>query len=706
MLENEAKPKKKRASHAKKQFVYTQTFSSDIVLDDMLFGLLVRSPVQCGTVPEIELPELPEGVSFFSAKDIPGSNNVAVKNASTSIFADKEILYLGQPLGILVGPDEHQLNELLPSIGFSMDPLNIPMGLEFTDSFSADQLIANRSIIHGEPDSTFEKEEHKFEQTFSLDFVQPKVERNSCVVSYTGKQLHIYTNSQWAKHLRSTVAETLAINDSHILIHKTHQVNTKINDTWITSVTAAQIAVASFHLHKPVKLVYSLSEQETYIERIEPASIRFRTSCNNEGKITSLDICMLVNAGIINPFIQYILDRFVIAATGAYKIENLRIDAYAIKTNQPPLNCSFTWGDTQAFFAIENHIHYIANQLKIDINQIRKQNFLKPNDEDFYCKIDTSSVNEVIKKASIRRAFIDKESKTEQESSEYERRNSAYNLISESSSKNTHKHLRGIGLAVAHEGSCFLAEDLIRNKYSLETTLETDGSLSVKIFSPSEHLKTIWLRLIEKLLDIPSENVNFETDYSNTEEPEEPDVLSLNITVMTQLLKKCCMSLQKSRFRQPLPISIKKTFMPSRKKPWNTQDFCGQPFLATSWAAAVVEVEVNTVTYEISVRDVNIAIECGELLDEKSAISAVKTESAKLLTSFVEPNSLNIIYPKVSFIQSGENPKEIGSIIESILPAAFSSAVSQAIGVPVTNLPLQTDSIFNLLAQKEMPDEN
>lgn len=694
MPESDAKPKKttRKRSHSKKQFDYTDVYSSDIVLDDMLFGVLVRSPVQCGAVPEIELPELPEGVSFFSAKDIPGTNDVAVKAAHTSVFADTEILYCGQPIGILVGSDENKLNELLPSIGFSIDPLNIPFGLEFSESFSAEQLLANRSILYGEPDKVFAESKNQFEQTYRSDIKLPKEERNSCVVSFTGKQLHVYTNSQWASHLRKTVADTLNIKDEQIMIHKTHQVRTRINDTWISSVTAAQAAVASFLLHKPVKIVYSLSEQETYIERIEPASIRYRTSCNDDGTITSMDICILINAGIFNPFIQYILDRFVIAATGVYKTKNLRIDAYAIKSNYPPLNCSFNWGDSQASFAIESHLHCIAEKLGLDIDELKLKNMLKESDSSFYCLYKPLFIEETISKAA--------------EMSDYKRRNTAYQLLSSFPPATPQKRLRGIGLAVAQEGNCFLAEDMIRSKYSLETTLETDGSLSVKIYSPTDHLKIIWQKLIEKILEIPPENVHFDTDYSSTEEPAEPDVLSLNITIMTQLLKKCCTSLQKSRFRQPLPIYVKKAFMPSRKSTWNNDKFSGQPFQAASCVAAVVEVEVDTTTYEVTLRDVNIALECGELLDEKSAVSSVKTEASRIISNFVEPNSLNVVYPKVEFISSGEPPKEIGTIIEDVLPAAFSSAVSQALGIEVTELPMKTDSIFKLLSRKEAQNED
>ena len=48
-------------------------------------------------------------------------------------------------------------------------------------------------------------------------------------------------------------------------------------------------------------------------------------------------------------------------------------------------------------------------------------------------------------------------------------------------------------------------------------------------------------------------------------------------------------------------------------------------------------------------------------------------------------------------MQSEDEPKQIGNLIYSILPPAYTSALSQAMGLTVNSLPLQTDSIFKLM---------
>lgn len=54
-------------------------------------------------------------MAFFSAKDIPGKNSFTPTNLMTvlceeQIFADKTILYNGQPVGVIVANDFHLAN--------------------------------------------------------------------------------------------------------------------------------------------------------------------------------------------------------------------------------------------------------------------------------------------------------------------------------------------------------------------------------------------------------------------------------------------------------------------------------------------------------------------------------------------------------------------------------------------------------------------
>ena len=208
------------------------------------------------------------------------------------------------------------------------------------------------------------------------------------------------------------------------------------------------------------------------------------------------------------------------------------------------------------------------------------------------------------------------------------------------------------------------------------------------------------LKIIKEILDIPESLVKFDIE-SSIFDNDEPDVLENNISILTQLLKKCCSTLQHSRFRQALPITVKKTYKLMQKSLWNSESFTGQPFHSTTWGAAIAEVEISLVTYRAELRNLFIAIDCGEILDEKSAANSIKIAVCKLISSYSDMISLNNINPEIYFIPSTENPKGIGDIINHIIPAAITSAISQAAGEPLVSMPLEPDTIFNLLTTKE-----
>ena len=50
-------------------------------------------------------------------------------------------------------------------------------------------------------------------------------------------------------------------------------------------------------------------------------------------------------------------------------------------------------------------------------------------------------------------------------------------------------------------------------------------------------------------------------------------------------------------------------------------------------------------------------------------------------------------------MQSDAEPRQIGEVVLSLLPAAYTSALSQAVGKTITELPIQTDTAFNLISE-------
>ena len=100
-------PKSKTKTNATKVAVQGE-FYSDLVMDDMLYAAIVRSPIKNGIIKSISHNDLPDDYFLYTARDVPGSNLVETNFGKIPVFSEGNVSYKGEPLGILVGPEDRK----------------------------------------------------------------------------------------------------------------------------------------------------------------------------------------------------------------------------------------------------------------------------------------------------------------------------------------------------------------------------------------------------------------------------------------------------------------------------------------------------------------------------------------------------------------------------------------------------------------------
>ena len=123
------KAKKKSDKKGKREPLLVYEYYTDCIKADMLYGALVRGPVSSGTIVGISVPELPEGYAFFTARDIPGKNAMRTLASDTPVFCTERVSYFGEPVGIIVGPDEETVYELTSKIEIAFDSATVESAL-------------------------------------------------------------------------------------------------------------------------------------------------------------------------------------------------------------------------------------------------------------------------------------------------------------------------------------------------------------------------------------------------------------------------------------------------------------------------------------------------------------------------------------------------------------------------------------------------
>lgn len=737
----------------------SKNYFIDFSSEDMLYGALVRSPLPTGKITNINFSDLPEGYYFFSARDIPGENSIITMNTATRVFCNEKVHFIGQPVGIVCGPDLETARRLTKEIQITFDITTIESALQEAsknyhhpvirlpeqtgskDGEIADivdmmnilpdldelptenkkssytnpeqieramnsinplehkeRILASRTVKTGmfqytdDPtvlDDIFKECEYTISDSWKLTEKSPDwIEPSGAFCYKDGSKLNVITTTQWSSYLSKNLARVLDYDEDKIIIQKTLSQSENKSGIWRCTTVAAQAALAAILTNKPVKLILSREEEEKYMYPGLDTTISYRSGITKEGIIKTMHIKAVCDGGYANPFAQEIADRIAIAACGLYNIENLYIEVSIHSSENPPSSIYSELIDSQAFFALENHIQQISELTALLPDELRLIN-MNLNGKS----IKSPYQFKLSKPAETISAIIMQ--------SDFKRKYASFRLNSLSNRYNNGSTFfalprRGIGLSIAYDGACFYGTQFPLTEEKLEITMNRDQSVEINAVSPSQTNVAIWKKIVSEQLSVDPANININSEFAVTEETFMPEGFYNDISIMTVLLKRACEEINKKRKDGSLPVSSKKSVTNSMRKQWKKEKFEGIPFQTASFGAAIVEVELNADTYEEKINGIWVAIDCGEILSIKAAESSVRLAIQQELERLVKDTTISCDQIRISFLESKNPPCQIGKLIHNLVPAAFSSALSLALFRQVNELPCTEQKLFEL----------
>jgi len=673
-------------------------FFSDLEFPEQYYGVLIRSSIQRGHLVDIKNPPLPDGYFMYTATDIPGENRLTALGTSIPIFTPYEIQYYGEPLGILVGPDLDIVLELVSEVLIETEVLE---PYQFGEKFASSQVVGKKVIISGDPDSAFTDSSNVYESTSEIGpqdhyYAEPL----GVAVNVTPQRLEVYTATQWPFHVRSSVSAVLDLEPEEIVVMPTITGEAMDGKIWFPSLLAAQASLAAVLCKKPVKIAFSRQEDFLFSVKSAPVQIRYRTSLASDGSIDSMIVRILINAGAYSPLIDEIVDRITAAATGLYMTRSYRVETFALRTNLPPMGALSGWGESSAIFALETHIAKIISARKFSPVEWKMMNLQVPGHK---------SIIQCAAKTDFRYADLFSAVCTE---SDFLRKYTAYENLNQRRKGYRDGPLRGIGLVCGFQGNGFAGKHSSIDSYSVEITMETDGQVHIKCSSNSESMKQIIRSIAAEKLGIEESLIRFTGSDTASMPPSGPDTLSSKTTILVPLVEKCCVTIQKQRFRQPLPITVKKTYKLSAND---------SLFISLTPAVCGIELELDPVTYESRIRGIWMSCEPGILYNRHAALTTIKKTIPVALSKIISEHIVirdGKIAPKqsvqyevlppsiqpestVTFLDSSEQPRGIGSIAMNLVPAAYAVALAQITGRQITSIPVDPESLYAFFENPE-----
>ncbi len=676
-------------------------FTQDRRAPPALHVQAIRSPEACGKLTGIDCPHLPSGYLFITARDIPGENRLAAPAQEVPILAASDIRYYGEAVALLAGPDPAILRELVTQCSVHVEARK---GHYDSRKFSADTLLAKQRIDKGDVQEGFSRASLTVES--NLDIAAQEhwyPETHTAIASFEYDKLIVTTGTQWPYHTRNSIAAVLDVQKEDIIVDPMPTGPHLDGKLWYPSLIASWAALTALLSRGNAHMELSRTEDLLYSPKRPPISIRHRSALDKRGRLIACEVQALMDAGAACPLANEILSRLCYGATGAYTSETLSAEAFAIRTNTPPNGPFSGFGLAHANLAMENHVQKICQTLDIDPVEWRRRNALARGAQ----MNGGSTLKETVESGVLIDSVM--------AMSDYKRKWSAYKLMQGSGSD---KLLRGIGLSLAWQGSGFIDEAPPGGTQSVEACLQKDGSLELatSAICSNSSIASLWKNLAAEILGIESSMVKIRGRRTDLVPDSGPSTLSRNITVISKLIERCCTSIRKQRFREALPITVRRKAGTSNQ--WRSAPDKAAKSGPMSWAASVAEVEADPASGKIRLRGIWMSIDGGCILDEKRARSAMLTacHQAASSTLYEEVHWQNGMpredsFKGYRFLPLSESPpigidflwndssvpKGIGELPLAGVPAAISQAIAQAINATVQTLPARECDILDHL---------
>ncbi len=140
------------------------------------------------------------------------------------------------------------------------------------------------------------------------------------------------------------------------------------------------LALAAWHLKRPVSLVYSREESFWATSKRHPLVMDLITAADEEGRLVAATADLLADTGAYASYALAVCVRAAVHALGPYRVPNLKIRSRAIYTHNAWAGAMRGFGVPQAAVAHEGQMDALARALDLDPLVFRIKNALRSGD--------------------------------------------------------------------------------------------------------------------------------------------------------------------------------------------------------------------------------------------------------------------------------------------------------------------------------------
>jgi 4-hydroxybenzoyl-CoA reductase alpha subunit len=365
-------------------------FVSDMVLPNMLYGRILRSPYPHARILRVDTSKaekLPGVKAVATYEDTPGIK-FGPRTEDWLILARDKVRFCGDEVAAVAAWDEDTAEEALDLIEvayeelpFVVDPMEaMQPGAPVIHEDKPNNIAVEFKIEAGDVDEALKNSHIVYEDRFYTNQThQAYLEPMGAVVEVSPSgRFTFLVATQIPNMMRMTYAKALNVSLDQIRVivpdyggafggkmeHNSHLI----------------AAVLAKKAGKPVRVFNTRHDDFIAGNPRVPMYIDIKLGVTKDGLITGKDVTVVGGAGGRVVYAQAIVSTACYRVDSLYRFKHVRAKGYTVYTNAVPTSCFRGFGNSQMTFALESSLDMIAEQLGMDPAELRLKNGVGPNE--------------------------------------------------------------------------------------------------------------------------------------------------------------------------------------------------------------------------------------------------------------------------------------------------------------------------------------
>src|ERR1700682_2878359 len=366
-------------------------YADDMLPPRTLHCRILRSPHPHARILSIDTSaarRMPGVQAVITGADLPIKFGILPVTQDERALEHEKVRYVGDPIAAVAATDEEIAASACDAISVEYEVLEPVMSIDEALATPKDERIQDYGVpnnIHklvalefGDVDAGFARAEHIREDVFFFQGnTHLPMEQHSAIATFLDGRVTLWSSTQVVHYVHRALAKVLELPMNRIrVIGAAHGGGFGgKTDPFAHEIIVSKLAMLT---GRPVKCTLT-REEVFYAHRgRHPVLMWVRTGVTGDGRITAMHFRSALDGGAYGSY--GVASTFYTGAlqTVTYDIPAYRFEGCRVFTNKPPCGPKRGHGTPQPRFALELHLDKIAHELGIDPVELKQRNFVKP----------------------------------------------------------------------------------------------------------------------------------------------------------------------------------------------------------------------------------------------------------------------------------------------------------------------------------------